>query len=218
VRGFRIEPGEIEAALRAQEEVREAVVLVREEVPGDPRLVAWLVPAQEQTLPDPAELRRRLRARLPEYMVPAAFVAVERIPLTANGKVDRRALPAPVREGAERGGYAAPRTHEEKTLAAIWAEVLGVERVGVHDSFFDLGGHSLLLPQVQRRVSEAFRTRLPILELFRHPTVAALAEHLRGAADKAAEAPAEADASLQRLTAARARLRRRVAASGEVEG
>jgi amino acid adenylation domain-containing protein len=217
VRGFRIEPGEIEAALRAQEEVREAVVLAREDVPGDPRLVAYLVPAPGRT-PDPAELRRRLRARLPEYMVPAAFVAVERIPLTSNGKVDRRALPAPGREGAERGGYAAPRTDEEKTLAAIWAEVLGVERVGMHDSFFDLGGHSLLLPQVQRRVSEAFRTRLPIVELFRHPTVAALAEHLRGAADEPGDAPAEADHSLQRLAAGRARLRQRVAARGEVEG
>jgi amino acid adenylation domain-containing protein len=218
VRGFRIEPGEIEAALCAQEEVREAVVLAREDVPGDPRLVAWLVPATGWTAPDPAELRRRLRARLPEYMVPAAFVVVDSIPLTSNGKVDRRALPAPGREGAERRGYVAPRTDEEKTLAAIWAELLGVERVGMHDSFFDLGGHSLLLPQVQRRVSEAFRTRLPIVELFRHPTVAALAEHLRGAVDAPADAPAEADHSLQRLAAGRARLRQRVAARGEVEG
>ena len=218
VRGFRIEPGEIEAALCAQEEVREAVVLAREDVPGDPRLVAWLVPAPGRTAPDASELRRRLRARLPEYMIPAAFVAIERIPLTSNGKTDRRALPAPGREGAERGGYVAPRTHEEKTLAAIWAELLGVERVGMHDSFFDLGGHSLLLPQVQRRVSEAFRTRLPFVELFRHPTVGALAEHLRGAAGEAGDAPAEGDGSLQRLAAGRARLRQRVAARGEVEG
>jgi amino acid adenylation domain-containing protein len=222
VRGFRIEPGEIEAALRAQEEVREAVVLAREDVPGDPRLVAWLVPAPGRTAPASLDLRRRLRARLPEYMVPAAFVVVDAIPLTSNGKIDRRALPAPGREGAERGEYAAPRTREEKTLAAIWAEVLGVERVGMHDSFFDLGGHSLLLPQVQRRVSDAFRTRLPIVELFRHPTVAALAEHLRGAADAPgalpADAPAEADGSLQRLAAGRARLRQRVAVRGEGEG
>jgi hypothetical protein len=217
VRGFRIEPGEIEAALRDQEEVREAIVLAREDVPGDPRLVAYLVPAAGR-IPDPAELRRHLRARLPEYMVPAAFVVVEQIPITPNGKVDRRALPAPGREWAERGSYAAPRTREEKLLASIWAGVLGVERVGVHDSFFDLGGHSLLLPQVQRRVSEAFQTRLPMVELFRHPTVAALAEHLRGARDEPEDAPAEADRSLQRLAAGRARLKRRIAAHGEVEG
>ncbi|MET0397903.1 MAG: amino acid adenylation domain-containing protein, partial [Longimicrobiaceae bacterium] len=215
VRGFRIEPGEIEAVLRTHGEVREAVVVVREDAPGagGPGLVAYLVPAPGHD-PGAAELRRHLRARLPEYMVPAAFVRVERIPLSGSGKVDRRALPAPGPGGTGQEGYVAPRTPEERTLAGIWAEVLGAGRVGVHDSFFDLGGHSLLLPRVQGRVSEAFRVELSMLDLFRYPTVGALAEHLRGAGAE----PADVDPSLQRLAAGRARLRRRHAQHQGVDG
>ncbi|MEW5928157.1 MAG: non-ribosomal peptide synthase/polyketide synthase [Gemmatimonadota bacterium] len=188
IRGFRIEPGEVEAALLAEEGVHEAVVLAREDAPGDRRLVAYVVAAEGGAAPTAAELRAGLRQRLPEHMVPGAFVLLESIPLTANGKVDRRALPAPERGSA--GAYAAPRTATEGVLAGIWAEVLRTERVGVLDNFFELGGHSLLATQVVSRVWEAFGVEVPLKALFEVPTVAGLAgriEALRG--NGAAPAP-----------------------------
>ena len=137
VRGFRIEPGEIEAALTALPQVREAVVMVREDAPGQKRLVAYVV-GEAGAEVTAAELREELSARLPEHMVPAAFVELERLPLNANGKIDRRALPAP--EMAAAGDeFVAPRTGVEEVLAGVWADVLGVERVGVEDGFFELG-------------------------------------------------------------------------------
>ncbi|MEW5930137.1 MAG: amino acid adenylation domain-containing protein, partial [Gemmatimonadota bacterium] len=181
VRGFRIEPGEIEAALLGQDGVGEAVVLVREDAPGDRRLVGYVVPWEGAEL-SAETLRARLLERLPEYMVPGAFVALERLPLGPNGKTDRRALPAPHWNGA---GHVAPRTATEEVLAGIWAGVLGVERVGVEESFFELGGHSLLGMQVVSRVRDAFGAEVPLRALFEAPTVAALAgriEALRGAA------------------------------------
>jgi amino acid adenylation domain-containing protein len=171
VRGFRIEPGEIEAALRAQPQVREAVAVVREGPQGDPRLVAYVV-AGEGASPAAAELRAALRERLPEHMVPGAFVVLESIPLTPNGKVDRRALPAPEAESA---AYVAPRTPVEEVLAGIWAELLGTGRVGVEESFFDLGGHSLLATRVVSRARQAFGVEVPLRALFEAPTVAGLA-------------------------------------------
>ncbi len=167
LRGFRIEPGEIEAALRAH--AREAVVMVREDAPGERRLVAYLV---GQTVAD-GELRAHLRATLPEYMVPAAFVAIDALPLTSNGKTDRRALPAPEREAA-REGYAAPRTAAEEVLCAVWAEVLGRERVGVDENFFELGGDSIQSIQVIARAARA-GLRLTPRQLFQHQTIAELA-------------------------------------------
>ena len=143
VRGFRIELGEIEAVLGRMPQVRQAVVVVREDAPGDQRLVAYVV-AQGATEDLVEQLRSRLRESLPEYMVPSAFVMVEKLPLTPNGKVDRNALPAPAGSAYASRGYAAPRTECESALAAVWCEVLKVERVGVHDNFFDIGGHSLL--------------------------------------------------------------------------
>ncbi|MBV9773241.1 MAG: amino acid adenylation domain-containing protein, partial [Gemmatimonadetes bacterium] len=188
LRGFRIEPGEIEAALEVWPAVREAAVVVREDQPGTEgrRLVAYVV-ADEGAEVAPAELRAHLKERLPEYMVPAVFVVLDALPLTPSGKVDRRALPAPEHAPAEEA-YLAPRAPLEETLAGIWAEVLKTGRVGVNTNFFDLGGHSLLLTRVQAAIRERLGREVPIVDLFRFPTVAALAGHLGGAAE-AAPAP-----------------------------
>ncbi|HEX7238763.1 MAG TPA: amino acid adenylation domain-containing protein, partial [Longimicrobiaceae bacterium] len=174
IRGFRIEPGEVEAALAALPAVREAAVAVREDVPGEKRLVGYVVPA-DGTVAAPAELRAQLAARLPEYMVPSALVVLESLPLTATGKTDRRALPAPEPGGGAGTEYVAPATAAEETLAGIWAEVLRLERVGVHDDFFERGGHSLLATQVISRARQAFGVEVPLRALFEAPTVAGLA-------------------------------------------
>jgi amino acid adenylation domain-containing protein len=171
VRGFRIEPGEIEARLAEHPAVREAVVLAREDAPGDRRLVAYVV---GEAAAGADVLRAHLSERLPEYMVPAAYVRLDRLPLTPSGKLDRRALPAPDFASAE-GRYVAPRTPMEEVLAGIWAEVLRLERVGVEESFFNLGGHSLLVTRVASRVRELFGVELPLRALFERPTVAELA-------------------------------------------
>ncbi len=173
IRGFRIELGEVEAALAAVSEVRESAVVAREDAPGQKRLVAYFV-AREGGGVSAGELRARLAARLPEYLVPGAFVSLESLPLTPNGKLDRRALPAPAQGSAE-DRYVAPRTPVEEVLAGIWAEVLGVERVGVEEGFFELGGHSLLATQVVSRARQALGVEVPLRALFEAPTVAALA-------------------------------------------
>ncbi|RRO19421.1 non-ribosomal peptide synthetase [Saccharopolyspora rhizosphaerae] len=174
VRGFRIELGEVEANLAAHPQVRQAAVVLREDVPGDERLVGYAVGDA-----DPAELRAHLADRLPSYMVPAAFVAVEEIPLTANGKLDTAALPAP--EVA--GGGRQPRTEAEQVLCRLFGEVLGVEQVGIDDGFFELGGHSLLATKLLARVRTELGAELGIRTLFDHPTVAELAVRLRTAGD-----------------------------------
>ncbi|HST60941.1 MAG TPA: amino acid adenylation domain-containing protein, partial [Longimicrobium sp.] len=168
IRGFRIELGEIEVRLAEHPEVREAVVLAREDVPGDRRLVAYVVGAVETDA-----LRAHLRQGLPEYMVPSAFVLLDALPLTANGKLDRKALPVPELASAEEA-YVAPRSPVEEVLAGIWAEVLRLERVGVEESFFDLGGHSLLATRVVSRIREVFGVELPLRALFEGPTVGEL--------------------------------------------
>jgi natural product biosynthesis luciferase-like monooxygenase protein/amino acid adenylation domain-containing protein/FkbM family methyltransferase len=177
VRGFRVEPGEVEAALERHPGVREAVVHAREDAPGEKRLVGYVVPAAGARV-RPAELRDHLLASLPDYMVPGAFVVLERLPLTPSGKTDRRALPAPDLAGAAEHGYAAPRTPVQEVLAAAWAEVLGVERVGVEDDFFALGGHSLLAARVVSRVRDALGVELPLPVVFAAPTVAGLARRV----------------------------------------
>ncbi|HLL48506.1 MAG TPA: amino acid adenylation domain-containing protein, partial [Longimicrobiaceae bacterium] len=176
LRGFRVEPGEVEAALLARREVREAVVVVREDAPGQQRLVAYLV-AEAGEAPSAAELRAHLSSRLPEHMVPSALVVLEALPLNVNGKVDRRALPPPERESAAYA-HRAPRTAAEEVLAGIWAEVLGLERVGAEEGFFELGGHSLLVTRVVSRVREAFGVEVPLRALFEASTVAALAARI----------------------------------------
>jgi acyl carrier protein len=192
VRGFRIEPGEIEAVLRQAPGVGECAVVAREDVPGDRRLVAYVVGEAEAEA-----LRAHLQRSLPKYMVPSAFVALEALPLTPNGKLDRRALPAPERV-LDEASYVAPRRPLEAVLAEIWAEVLGCARVGVKENFFDLGGHSLLLVKVQARLREALDRKIPIVELFRFPTVAALAEHLGGEGEGAGEPQAGAEGRRRR--------------------
>ncbi|HEX8272300.1 MAG TPA: amino acid adenylation domain-containing protein, partial [Longimicrobiaceae bacterium] len=173
VRGFRIELGEIEAALRAQPGVREAVVMARADASGERRLVGYVV-GEPGAVPPAAELRQALGRSLPEYMVPAAVVALERLPLTPNGKVDRGSLPAP-ELGAPASAHVAPRTPTEELLAGIWADVLRRERVGVGESFFELGGHSLLATRVVSRIREAFGVELPLRALFEAPTLERLA-------------------------------------------
>ncbi|MGF1481220.1 MAG: amino acid adenylation domain-containing protein, partial [Cyanophyceae cyanobacterium] len=168
LRGFRIEPGEIEAVLNQHGEVREAVVVAHEDPFGHKRLVAYLVPqSQSLTL---ETVRTDLQEKLPEYMIPSAFVLLEALPLTPNGKIDRRALPAPDSKALE-GEPVAPRTPTEEILAAIWAEVLGTASVGVHDNFFAMGGHSLLATQLISRVRQTFSVELPLRDLFAAPTI-----------------------------------------------
>ncbi|HEX2202458.1 MAG TPA: amino acid adenylation domain-containing protein [Longimicrobium sp.] len=187
LRGYRVELGEVEAALAAQPRVEQAAVVVREDVPGDRRLVAYVTPSGERP-PAAAALRDALRAELPEYMVPAAVVVLDAIPLTPHGKVDRRALPAPEWTGEE--AYAAPRDATEARLAEIFAAVLRVERVGIDDGFFHLGGHSLLATQAVSRIRQALGVELPLRTLFEAPTVRELAARL-GAADAAPPADDE---------------------------
>ncbi|MCD0244350.1 hypothetical protein JWH11_00530, partial [Xanthomonas melonis] len=147
IRGFRIELGEIEAQLLACAGIREAVVLAREDSPGDKRLVAYVL-AEEGTSPEAATLRAALARKLPEYMVPVAFVRVSGWPLTVNGKLDRRALPPPDGESVAAQAYEAPANEREAQVAGLWADLLGVAQVGRHDHFFELGGHSLLAIQL----------------------------------------------------------------------
>jgi amino acid adenylation domain-containing protein len=177
VRGFRIELGEIETALRLHPAVRDAVAVVREDAPGDRRLAVYVVAADDAVAPPAAELRAWLKERLPEHMVPSAFVVLDALPRTPNGKIDRRALPAPD-SGGEADAYVAPRTPAEEIVAGIFAEVLGAERVGAGDDFFALGGHSLLATRVVSRVREALRAELPLRALFESPTVQALAARI----------------------------------------
>ncbi len=171
IRGVRVEPGEIEAALRDHPQVRDAAVAPRFGLDGELRLVAWVVGEAP-----PAALRDFLRALLPEVMVPAAFLPLDALPLTVNGKVDRAVLPDPDWQRPDlRGGYVAPRTLVEEMLADLWKDLLGIEQVGIHDSFFDLGGHSLKAGQLVLRVRDLFEVELPVRTVFEAPTVAGLA-------------------------------------------
>jgi acyl carrier protein len=178
VRGYRIELGEIEAVLGQYWAVREAVVIVREDEEGEKRLVAYVV-TEEGVEPGSHELRSYLKEKLPEYMIPSLFVLLDELPLTANGKVDRRALPAPDHQHIEsHRSYVAPQTPVEELLASIWSEVLHVEQVGIHDNFFDLGGHSLLVTRLHAGLQEHFQQKLTLLDIFKYPTINTLAQYL----------------------------------------
>ncbi|HEX7772079.1 MAG TPA: non-ribosomal peptide synthetase, partial [Pyrinomonadaceae bacterium] len=199
IRGFRIELGEIEAALAGHSIVRDVVVVMREDTPGDKRLVAYVVLNEE--IASPAnELRGKLKDKLPSFMIPSTFIFLEEMPLTANGKIDRKALPAP--DGMRPDiaeSFAAPRTPIEEMMATIWSEVMEIEKVGIHDNFFSLGGHSLLATQVVNRVLDTFNVELPLRLFFETPTVAAFASYVAesqmGEADDATLSAALAELS-----------------------
>jgi acyl carrier protein len=177
IRGFRIELGEIEAVLNEHAEVRESVVVVREQAPGEKRLEAYVVARSEQPSAELVnELRNWLRERLPEYFVPAVFILLDKLPLTLNGKVDRRALRALEQTASlVEDTFIAPRTPEEKKIAEIWSEVLDIRPIGIDANFFDLGGHSLVATRVVTRIREAFGINLPLRVLFDSPTIAGVA-------------------------------------------
>src|SRR4051812_11762080 len=175
LRGFRIELGEIETVLGGHPAVGQSAVIAREDTPGMKRLVAYVVPRQGSEV-DAPELKAFLKAKLPEYMVPSAIVFIDALPLTANGKVNRKALPAPDRSGFEADDqFVAPRTPIEEMVAAMWIEILGIPRVGVHDNFFYLGGHSLLATRVISKIREVFTIELPLRRLFESPMVETIA-------------------------------------------
>ncbi|TAE52347.1 MAG: non-ribosomal peptide synthetase, partial [Nostocales cyanobacterium] len=172
IRGFRIELGEIEALLNTYPQVEQAVVIAREDIPGDKRLVAYL--ATKVTSITSRELREFIKDNLPEYMIPSAFVCLDSLPLTPSGKVNRRALPAP--DYSEiKSEYVAPCTPTEEILTGIWTQVLKVERVGINDNFFEIGGHSLLATQLVSRIRQSFQVEIPLQRIFANGTVAELA-------------------------------------------
>ncbi|BCL77704.1 non-ribosomal peptide synthetase [Ktedonobacteria bacterium brp13] len=179
VRGFRIELGEIESILGQHREVRECLVLAREDLPGEKRLVAYLIPVAADRQPSTSELRSYLATRLPEYMLPAVFVVLSCWPVTPNGKVDRSALPAPEQERPVlHTPFVAPRMPTEEALAEIWQEVLGLQQVGIHDNFFELGGHSLLAIQLVLQIRERLEQHLSLSIVFQKPTIEAMARLL----------------------------------------
>lgn len=188
IRGYRIELGEIEARLMEHADLQEAVVIVREDIPGEKRLVAYYTGAAKVDEPSPAQdegrvgaeqLRKYLVGKLPEYMVPAAYVYLESMPLTVNGKLDRKALPAPEGSAYVACGYEAPHGEVERELAAIWADVIKREKVGRHDNFFELGGHSLMAMRIVARASATFGVIIPVRLLFETATICAFGEAIR---------------------------------------
>ena len=210
IRGYRIELGEIEARLAGLPGVRECVVVAREDVPGDVRLVAYALAEENQVAtPDEATLRDGLRASLPEFMIPSNIVFLERFPMTPNGKVDRKAMPAPNEvQKTSTAVYVAPANDLEAQIAGVWREVLYLEQVGVHDNFFDLGGHSLLVVQAHRKLIEICTMPITLTDLYRFPTIAGLATHL-SKDDDGGEAAAASQARGEKRRQALGRRRRR---------
>ena len=186
IRGFRIELGEIEVLLKQHPQVRETVVVTRTDIANDSRIVAYIV-TQENVTPSANKLREFLRAKLPDYMLPSAFVVLDKLPLTPNGKINRRALPVPESLRPElTTTYQAPQSTTEQEIAKLWQSVLHLDQVGIHDNFFDLGGHSLLLLEVNQKLNKSLSRDLLVVEMFQHPTIASLAQHLTQNSDSGA--------------------------------
>jgi amino acid adenylation domain-containing protein len=196
VRGFRIELGEIESALKEHEGVHECVAVAHEDTPGDRRLIVYLVAATpEGSTLNTSELRSFLKERLPEYMLPSAFVFLEQLPLTPNGKIDKNALPAPDLERPElETAFVAPETPTEQRLAGIWTGLLGINRVGLYDNYFELGGDSLLATQLASQIRKVFEVELPLADLFQHPTLAELSAIIEEAVMTQMEAMSDEEA------------------------
>jgi acyl carrier protein len=213
IRGFRIELGEIEACLLSHPNVRACVVLAREDVPGDKRLVAYYTAAAptaaptataddtaEDTAEDtqlPSQLRAHLAQRLPEYMLPSAYVPLASLPLNANGKIDRRALPAPDAQAYSSSAYTAPQGPLELTLAAIWQQLLQIEQVGRQDNFFALGGHSLLVIRLRTELNRQFSVEVPLIDLMQAGSLRELAQLVEGHVQKSSE---EADDIMRHIS------------------
>ena len=218
IRGFRIEVGEVEAVLAQHTGVRESVVVAREDESGSTRLIAYVVASNGDL--QTAELRHYMQQRLAEYMVPSSFVVLEALPRTPNGKIDRRALPEA--DGARADAqavYIAPRSGMERTIASIWQELLKVEKVGVNDNFFGLGGHSLLLVNAHSKVTEVLKVKVSMVDMFKYPTVSALAEHLSiqgGALAAAAPARNQAESRIDALNRQRQLRQRATQKQGKV--
>jgi hypothetical protein len=178
IRGYRIELGEIETWLGQHPAVQKAVVIAREDIPGDKRLVAYLIPQQRQKLVG-SELRDYLKEKLPEFMIPSNFITLDAFPLTPNRKIDRKALPAPGQVQIEpETTYVPPTNDLEQTIASLWQELLNVPKVGMNDNFFDMGGHSLLAVQAHRQLREMIEGEISITDMFRFPTIRSLTEYL----------------------------------------
>ncbi len=210
IRGYRIELGEIEARLGEQPDIETCVALVREDTPGDQRLVAYASVAPEAAgKPEPEVLRAALGASLPEFMIPSAFCFLDAFPLTPNGKIDRKALPAPEQLAPHTSvAYQAPENELELTIATVWQQVLKLDTVGTQDNFFDLGGHSLLVVQVHRQLRDQIERPLSLTDLYRFPTIRTLVRHLSSEDDAGASAEAAADRG-ERRRAALSRRRKR---------
>jgi len=212
LRGFRIEVGEIEAALKQHESVEQAIVVLREDIPGDKRLVGYVVAARGHAVSAP-ELRRFVREKLPEYMVPSVIAEIAEVPLLPNGKVNRRVLPAPEPQRQSDEPFVAPVTESERIIADVWKDLLNLQAVGVHDNFFDLGGHSLLVIQLHSRLSKKLGGTLTVLDLFVYPTIHTLAAHVADV--RVDESHVDLDVARDRGARQRdANRRRRLAAEG----
>jgi acyl carrier protein len=185
IRGYRIEPGEIEAVLLQHPHIKACVVIARADKQGDRQLVAYIVASEFATFIE-SDARVYLQGKLPDYMLPSLIVLVEALPLTPNGKVDRKALLAPELSASTSDvDYLPPTNDVERVIADIWQDILDLETVGIHDNFFDLGGHSLLLAGVRVRLQEALNRDVPVVDLFHYPTISALARYLDQQQDKA---------------------------------
>jgi len=188
IRGWRIEPREVERVLADHPGVRDTAVMVREDIPDEKRLVAYATPLADDRVTS-EDLRRFLKERLPEYMMPSAVMVIDSLPLTANGKVDRKALPRPQAEAEVEGSYQGPRDPLQCQLTRIWEDLLGVHPISVRDNFFELGGHSLLAVKLVDEVKKACGRRLPLATLFATPTIERIADALIRAEENAPWTP-----------------------------